>query len=359
MTPAEPLLMLSDAGLYCPLGNFHIDPWKPVDRAVVTHGHTDHAHWGNRHYLCSPATGAIIRARFGDEKSVQALAYGEPLRLGSVRVSLHPAGHVLGSAQVCIESDAPAPIDVHDGVNRWSPKEVRRLVISGDFKREADPAAEPFEPVMCDAFITESTFGLPIYRWPSAERVFEEVNAWWRGNIERGRTSVIYAYALGKAQRLLAGVDASIGPIVLHGAVANLLPAYEAAGVKLPETSPGGLDEARRFRGKALVIAPQSAMHTPWLRKFAPLSQASASGWSLVRGPRRRLSLDRGFVLSDHADWPSLLRTIDETGARSVGVTHGFAGPLARWLRDRGLDAQPIATRFHGEHGAEEVEAAA
>jgi putative mRNA 3-end processing factor len=325
------MLRPTDCGLFCEAGGFYVDPWRPVERAVITHGHTDHAHWGCAHYLCSPACAPVLRTRLGADISVQTAAYGAVTDVGGVRVSLHPAGHVLGSAQVRLE---------HAG-QVW--------VVSGDYKLQRDPTADPFEPVPCDTFITESTFGLPIFRWDDPARVADEINRWWAGNIEAGKTSVIYAYALGKAQRVLRMLDASLGPILLHGAVAKMMSAYAEAGVALPRTEPANVDEARRYKGRAMVIAPPSAQNTPWLRKFAPMSTATASGWMRIRGTRRWLSNDRGFVLSDHADWPGLLEAINATGARRVGVTHGYTEALSRWLRERGTDAFIVPTRFKGE----------
>lgn len=358
---ALPLLTLDDSGLYCPAGGFHIDPWRPARHAVITHAHTDHAHWGNHHYLCTENCAPILRARFGAHLSIQTVPYGRQMKLGDVTVSMHPAGHVLGSAQIRLEISDERPIiievDPADPDRERTPRRSRVCVVSGDYKTQPDPTAEPFEPVTCDTFITESTFGLPIYRWPAPEAVFEEINAWWRSNIELGRTSVIYAYALGKAQRLLRGVDASIGPVLLHGAIAKIIPAYEEAGVTLCPTQPALADAAARLKGRALVIAPPSAQNTPWLKKFSPYSDAVASGWSLVRGTRRWRSIDRAFVLSDHADWPALNHAIDATGARSVGVTHGTSAALSRWLRERGRDAFVVPTRFQGESGeSDEVE---
>jgi putative mRNA 3-end processing factor len=262
-------------------------------------------------------------------------------------VSFHPAGHVLGSAQVRLER----------GGEVW--------VVTGDYKLDPDPTCAPFEPVRCHTFITESTFGLPIYRWEKPDALFAGVNAWWRANAAAGKTSIVYAYALGKAQRVMAGVDATIGPIFTHGAVEKVTRAYRDSGVALPSTTP--VAEAVVERGKpkpwagGLVIAPPSTSGSVWVRKFEPASEAIASGWMTVRGARRRKAVDRGFALSDHADWPGLLAAVRETGATRVLATHGFAGVLARYLREQGLDADVIATRFgdeeEGTEPAEEVTA--
>ena len=320
------LLKITDRGLYCAAGDFYIDPWKAVDFAVTTHAHSDHARSGSRHYLSSEAGRGVLQERLGAAAHIEGISYGEKVTRNGVTISLHPAGHILGSAQVRVEYRGEV----------W--------VVSGDYKTEAEPTCAAFEPVRCHTFITESTFGLPIYRWRPQAEIFEGINAWWRANQSAGRTSVLFAYSLGKAQRVLAGVDAAIGPIFVHGAVAKLLPHYAAAGVKLPEISPATKADAR-----GLVIAPGSADGTPWLRKFGDTSKAFASGWMMLRGARRRQALDRGFVLSDHADWAGLIASIRATGAERVWVTHGSTDTMVRWLREHGWDADALATRFTGD----------
>jgi len=339
MAPADDLVVLCPQGLYCPPGGFFIDPWRPVDRAVITHAHADHARAGHGHVLATAISAGVLRSRLGAGLPLQGLAYGEVVVHNGVRISLHPAGHVLGSAQVRLE---------HGG---------RVWVASGDYfcsaHDERNPTCPPFEPVRCDVFITESTFGLPIYRWPSQPALFADINAWWAANAAAGKASVLYAYAFGKAQRLLHGVDASIGPIVVHGAVEPLNAVYRAAGVNLPPTlrvTDPGLTKADLKR--ALVLAPPSAAGTPWLKRFGEHSDAFASGWMLVRGARRRRGVDRGFVMSDHADWPSLQKAIGATGAERVIVTHGSTAVMVRWLCEQGLDAQVFAT----EYGADDNE---
>jgi putative mRNA 3-end processing factor len=256
--------------------------------------------------------------------------------LGGVLVSLHPAGHLLGSAQVRLEL----------GGEVW--------VVSGDYKTVPDPTCEPFEPVPCDVFVTESTFGLPVFRWPAQEAVFADVDSWWRANAAEGRTSVVFAYALGKAQRLLAGVDPTIGPLVVHGAVKVCVDGYAAAGTTLPRTRAAHDLRPGELR-RALVVAPPSAQGSPWMRRFPGAATAFVSGWMQLRQLRRQRRVDRGFVLSDHVDWPGLVAAIAATGAERVGVTHGYVAPVVRWLREeRGLDAWAVPTRFEGE-GAEEA----
>jgi putative mRNA 3-end processing factor len=326
-----PLLQLTDSGLYCPAGDFFIDPWRPVGRAVVTHGHSDHARRGCRRYLAARPGARVLRTRLGEDAAIDTVPYGAVVEHNGVRIALHPAGHILGSAQVRLE---------HRG---------RVQVVSGDYKVEPDPTCAPFEPVRCHVFVTESTFGLPIYRWPGQAQVLADVNAWWRANREEGKPSLLFGYALGKAQRLLAGLDPGIGPIFTHGAVDKLTRDYRASGVPLPPaTYVGDAPAGTPWKG-ALILAPPSAYGTPWTRKFGPHATGFASGWMRIRGARRRRAVDRGFVLSDHADWPGLLQAVRATGAEQVWVTHGYVAVLVRYLREQGLDARGAPTLFEGE----------
>ena len=324
------MLRVTESGLYCDAGDFFVDPWRPVPRAVVTHAHSDHLTWGCGNYLVSERGVGVSRERLGQYADrVEGIPFGESRLINGVRVSLHPAGHILGSAQVRLEVNGEV----------W--------VASGDYKTDPDPTCDAWEPVRCHTFITESTFGLPIYRWPDPRNVFAEVNAWWRDNAAAGRASLLFGYGLGKAQRLLAGLDPSIGPILVHGAVDRMTALYRQGGVPLPPTEYA--TAARGVATGAMVVAPPSADGSAWARKFGAHSTAFASGWMLVRGARRRRSVDRGFTLSDHMDWPQLLQAISETGAERVLVTHGFTGPVVRWLREHGLQADAIATRYEGE----------
>jgi putative mRNA 3-end processing factor len=332
----DALLRVTDSGLYCERGDFYIDPWWPVGRAVVTHAHSDHLTWGCGEYLVARDGLGVARARLGEPSTIATAAYGEPLDINGVKVSLHPAGHILGSAQVRLE---------HAG---------RVWVASGDYKVEPDDTCAAFEPIRCHGFISECTFGLPIYRWRPQREVFADLASWWRSNRDAGRASVLCAYALGKAQRLLAGLAATLGddlpgPIYTHGAVEAMNRAYRDAGIPLPATTHAAeAGPAVNWSG-ALIVAPPSAHGTPWTRRFGPASTAFASGWMRIRGARRRRSVDRGFVLSDHADWPGLLAAIDATGAGTIWLTHGYTAVVARWLRERGRDAHPVATRYEGE----------
>jgi putative mRNA 3-end processing factor len=326
----EDLIVQRPEGLYCPAGDFFIDPWRPVARAVITHAHSDHARYGHGHYLASQPSEGVLRARLGDI-DLQTLAYGERIVHHGVALSLHPAGHVLGSAQVRLE---------HGG-QVW--------VASGDYKVAPDPTCAPFEAVRCDVFITESTFGLPIYRWCPDEELFADINDWWSRNVLAGRASVLACYSFGKAQRVLAGVDASIAPIVVHGAVQPLNEAYRAAGVALPPVMHVSEVKDRADLQRALVVCPPSAVASPWMRRFGDAGTGFASGWMQVRGTRRRGGYDRGFPLSDHADWPGLLGAIEATGAQRVIVTHGSGPVLARYLGEHGLRAEVFETEYGGD----------
>jgi putative mRNA 3-end processing factor len=344
MAEAGDLIVQRPEGLYCPAGDFHIDPWRPVARAVITHAHADHARRGHGAYLATAISEGVLRARLGSSITLQGLAYGEAVLINGVRVSLHPAGHVLGSAQVRVE---------HEG-QIW--------VASGDYftsghTGDVNTTCAPFEPVRCHCFITESTFGLPIYRWRPQVEVMAEINAWWAANAAAGRASLLLGYSFGKAQRLLmgvqAGVDAGLGPIVVHGAVEPLNQAYREAGVALPKTMLLDAVTDKAVLRRALVVAPPAVLGSAWARKLGEQSDAFASGWMQLRGARRRQGVDRGFVLSDHADWPGLQRAIAATGASRVIVTHGYEAVMVRWLREQGLEAGSFHTEFGADDGEE------
>lgn len=332
MNPCDLLgvLQLTGAGLYCPPGDFYVDPWRPVQRAVITHAHSDHARWGSDSYLCLPETEPILKSRLG-EISASTLPHGQALSLGQTRVSLHPAGHILGSAQVRIE---------HRG---------RVVVVTGDFKTASDSTCHDFELLECDGLVTESTFGLPVFRWQSDAEIANEINHWWRENVAAGKCSLLFGYALGKSQRLLSLLDPTIGRIYLHGALASPTKIYRQQGVHLPVTElVSHMPKEHDWRG-AMVLAVPSAHGTPWMRRFGEVSTAMASGWMQIRGNRRRRGFDVGFALSDHADWPSLLSTVESTGAEQVWVTHGYSDILAKYLTEQGTAAQPIRSQFTGE----------
>ncbi|MGR3539964.1 MAG: ligase-associated DNA damage response exonuclease [Hasllibacter sp.] len=325
------ILTFTDRGIYCAAGDFFIDPWQPVDRALITHGHADHARDGMGRYLATHAALPVMRHRLGPDATLEGIPYGERRAIGGATVSYHPAGHVPGSAQIRVEV----------GGEVW--------VASGDYKTGPDGLSEPFEPVRCHAFITESTFGLPVFKWRPFAEENAAIDAWWREGAAAGRPSVIGAYALGKAQRILASVDASIGPILTHGAVENTNEVMRAQGIALPDTIRVTPETRIKDHPGALVVATPSAMGGPWMRRFPQAATAFASGWMAMRGVRRRRAADRGFVMSDHADWPGLNAAIAETGAGRVFVTHGYTSIFTRWLREQGYDAHVVSTEYEGE----------
>jgi putative mRNA 3-end processing factor len=334
--PADDLVSLRPQGLYCAAGDFYIDPWRAVHRAVITHAHADHARAGHSHVLATALSEGVLRARLG-AVPLQGLRYGEAVLVGGVLVSLHPAGHVLGSAQVRL---------AHQG---------RVWVVTGDYYLsgidETNPTCQAFEPVACDVFVTESTFALPVYRWRPQQEVLADINAWWQGNAERGRASWLKAYSFGKAQRLLAGIDAATGPLIVHPAVAAINAAYAAAGVELPACRVLDADVAAQAAARrALVIAPPLARGHEAFAGLAGADIAFASGWMHLAGTRASRG-GQGFALSDHADWPGLLRAVRASGAQRILVMHGHEAALVHWLRMQGLQAGSFDTAFARDGG--------
>ena len=324
------LIQETPAGLYCPVGDFYIDPSQRVPRAVITHAHADHARPGSARYLASREGRRVLRSRLGPSAVIETLSYGEEQVVNGVRISLHPAGHILGSAQVRIE---------------WR-GEI--CVISGDYKVEPDATCTAFEHVRCHTFVTESTFGLPVYRWSAQQSTFDEINRWWTQCRDADQVAVLLAYSLGKAQRLIAGVDPSIGPIYCHPAVELLNQEYRASGVALPKTWLPSQAPARKTWGGVLLVAPPSMASSAWLAKFGAASIAMVSGWMLTRATRRSQAFDQGFPLSDHADWPGLLLAIARTEADNILVTHGQTDAMVSWLKERGMNARAVETQFSG-----------
>lgn len=325
------LLEFNENGIFCPPASVYIDPWRPVRNALITHGHADHSRRGHQHYLCTESAAPVIRYRLGEDISLETIKYGEPRVINGVRFSFHPAGHILGSAQIRVEYKGEI----------W--------VVSGDYKLENDGISEAFEPVRCHTFISECTFGLPVYNWPDQHDVYADIVRWWKRNREEGKTSVITAYALGKAQRLLRNLPEIEGPVFTHGAVENVNEVIRRQGIQLPDTIRVTPEQDRKAYQGALVIATPSALGSPWIKKFTPYSTAMASGWMAIRGTRRRRSADRGFVLSDHADWGGLNQAIEQTGAEKIFVTHGYTSIYGNWLKDQGYDAREVKTDFSGE----------
>lgn len=323
-------LTFTDRGIYCAAGDFYIDPWKPVARALITHGHADHARPGHGSYLCTDLAAPVMRHRLGDIK-IDTVPYGTPLRIGDATVSFHPAGHVPGSAQIRVEVKGEI----------W--------VASGDYKVEDDGLSTPFTPVKCHHFITESTFGLPVFRWQPQAVIADQVNTWWAACRDAGQTAFLGAYALGKAQRLLSMLDPDIGPILTHTAVENTNEILRGQGLRLPDTIRADASLDPKAHTGALVLTVPSALGSAWARKFGPQQTAFASGWMAMRGVRRRRSGDRGFVISDHADWDGLLSAIQQTEAENIYVTHGYTDIFTRHLNESGWTAQVIPTQFEGE----------
>lgn len=326
------MLSFDDYGIYCAQAGVYIDPWKPVSHAIITHAHSDHARWGMGSYLAHHLAVPVLRLRLGNDIKVQGLHYGETIYINGVKVSLHPAGHIWGSAQVRMEYKGEV----------W--------VVSGDYKLQHDGTSTPFETVRCHSFITESTFGLPVYHFPAPVTVHDDINAWWRSNNAEGKNSVLLAYALGKAQRVIAHLDPAIGPIYTHGAVDNINKLYQHYAGQLPDTVRIDNSVERKAIKGAMIIAPPSAAGTPWLRSLRPYQWGICSGWMQLRGTRRRRGADRGFILSDHADWQQLNTAIKSTEAQNIYVTHGYKSIYARWLQtEYGLNATEVETLYTGE----------
>jgi putative mRNA 3-end processing factor len=335
---ADELLRPTARGLWCEAGDFYIDPSRAVERAFVTHAHSDHAVRGSRQYVTAREGEKVLRTRIGSAAMIATLAFGESMMCNGVRVSLHPAGHILGSAQVRCEYRGEV----------W--------VVSGDYKLDPDPTCTPFEPVRCHTFITEATFARPVFRWPAPAEVFSDINDWWRSNQAAGKASLLFGYAVGKAQRLLASIDRSIGPVYTHRAVDAVAATYRETGVALPATTSVRAAGRGTDWSRALIVAPPLASGTPWLRRFGAVSTGLASGWMCLRGGPGRRGVDRGFVISDHADWPGLWRAITATGAGRVLVVHGYVETLVRGLRKSHIDAEPLAPDSRGPEEAAEQE---
>jgi len=333
-----PLIEFSERGLYCPAGNFYIDPWRPVDKALITHAHSDHARWGSRSYLCQHDTKPILQQRLGPNH-YESVGWNEPVYINGVRVSFFPAGHIIGSAQIRVEY----------GGEIW--------VVSGDYKLENDGLSGQFEPVKCHSFITESTFGLPIYRWKPQQEIYAGVKSWIGKNQAAGKSSVLIAYSLGKAQRLLQPVSEMTDRIFLHGAVYNIHMALVNAGWKLPAVRRVLPDTPKEDLKGAVIIAPSSAEGSPWLKRFTPYETGICSGWMQVRGNVRRKNADAGFILSDHADWEGLIKACKGTEAECVYTTHGFQSVFTRYLNEQGIQSKEVKTEYGDDESLEEKEA--
>jgi len=332
------LLIFNSNGIYCSKGDFYIDPRSPVERAIITHAHSDHAKWGHKNYLSHHESADILRQRLGLDIKLETKSYGEVFEINGIKVSLHPSGHIIGSSQVRVEYKGEV----------WC--------VSGDYKTHPDPIADHFEPVICHTFITECTFGLPVYKWPKEIEVIHQIESWWRENQKTGKVSLLSAYALGKAQRILALIDQSIGKIFCHGAVHTVNEIHKSQGKLKGDFLylNSGIQKAELIG--SLVVAPPSAIGSTWARKLKPLSVGIASGWMMLRGSKRRQNVDRGFILSDHADWQGLNETVKLTSAEKVICTHGYTDTFAEWLCHNGYDATTEKTHFEGETANEKFE---
>lgn len=332
--PAD-LLVFNERGIYCPQADVFIDPWKPVQRALITHAHSDHARPGHQWYASTPETAVIMRHRLGSHIQVQAFAYGTNFLINGVRFSFHPAGHIPGSAQIRVEYKGEI----------W--------VASGDYKLHNDHISAPFEPVKCHTLITESTFGLPIFHWEKQEHIFEDMHQWIAENKQKGINSVLIAYSLGKAQRILKQIAAREDQILVHGAVAAMQEALSEGGLPFETFQKWmpGMDK-KEMAGMVLV-APPSVIGSRWIKRFEHYSLGVCSGWMAMRGTKRRRGADKGFVLSDHADWNELNTAVKESGAERVIVTHGYTAQFSRHLQEKGLRAENVQT-LYGEGTEEE-----
>jgi len=329
------LLELTTSGLYCPPADIYIDPWRPVDKAVITHAHADHSRYGMKHYLAHHHSAEVMKLRLGQDISLKTLDYNAPIHINGVKISLHPAGHISGSSQIRLEYKG------------------KIVVVSGDYKVEDDGLSAPFEAVKCHEFVSECTFGMPIYKWQPQKEIFESLNNWWKQNAEQGRNSVVFAYSLGKAQRIINHLDYSIGEVFAHGAVWNTNQALIANGVKVIDIPKVTQEIPKSMFKGALIIAPPSAMGSPWMKKFSPYRTGICSGWMNIRGARRRRAADAGFVLSDHADWEGLISAIKATEAEKVYLTHGSTAVFGRYLEEvEKIQAVELETLFEGENGS-------
>jgi putative mRNA 3-end processing factor len=334
------LITFTNKGIYCPQGKFYIDPWRPVDLAVTTHGHADHVKWGNKAYLCHELTKPILNQRLGPDLTIETLPYQKEININGVKVSLFPAGHVIGSAQIRLEYKGEV------------------CVVSGDYKTEYDGISAAFEPVKCHTFVSESTFGLPIYKWQPQEVIFSQIRDWVSDNHDRSKTSVLVAYSLGKAQRLIKGLS-GYTDIYVHNSIANLNEAFINAGVDLPETIRISPETKKEQLQKGIVIVPPALADGRWIKTLQSPATGICSGWMQVRAGRRWRSADAGFALSDHADWPGLLAAIKETGAEKIFVTHGYTATFSKYLNEIGIEAEEVKTQYGNEEEEEKVEISA
>lgn len=324
---SQMFLKFTNKGIYCVPGKFYIDPWQPVDLAIITHGHADHARSGMKKYLCHHFTQPILYSRIGHFIDCQSVGYGEVVVINGVKVSLHPAGHIIGSAQIKMEYKGYV------------------IVISGDYKIQDDGLSTPFEPIKCHEFITESTFGLPIYNWSSIADQEKQLQNWVEHNRAYGKTSVFIGYSLGKSQRLMKALD-GMGELYVHHSIAKVNEAYKSVGIKLPDYKVVDLREDKKHLNGKIVLLPPALVDNPATKKIPNMAYAICSGWMQIRGAKRWRSADAGFAISDHADWQGLLSAIKSTEAEKVYVTHGKTAVFAKYLNEMGTWADEVKTQY-------------
>lgn len=325
-----PLIEFTDKGLYCKQGNFYLDPWKPVANAIITHGHSDHARFGHENYFCHTLTKPILQLRLGNN-NYQTSEWNKSHFLNGVKVSLHPAGHIVGSSQIRIEYKGEV----------W--------VFTGDYKTENDGISGAYEPVKCHTLITESTFGLPIYKWNPQQQIYTDIQNWVSQNMADDKASVLIAYSLGKAQRIMDALKNVTDTVYVHGAIYNVQQVMQNLGYSFLNVKRITAATTNNELKGSVIIAPPSADGTPWMRRFKPYKLAICSGWMQVRGNVRRRNADKGFVLSDHCDWNGLLSSVQATGAQKVFVTHGFQSAFSKYLNEKGIEADEVTTRYGDE----------
>lgn len=331
------LVKFTKKGIYCIPGKFYLDPWFPVEYAIISHGHADHSRPGNKHYLCQNDSKAIIKHRLGQDISIESLGYNEPKNINGVQVSFFPAGHVIGSAQIRLEFKGYV------------------VVFSGDYKTQPDFISTPYEPVKCHEFITESTFGLPIYKWKKEEELQAELQNWVLQNQQNNRTSVFLGYSLGKAQRIMKLIE-GVDDIYVHTAINNLNNAISGSGIELPKTTLLNYDFKKADIQNKIVILPPALLGSRMIKKIPNAATAICSGWMHIRGNRRWKGVDAGFSISDHADWDGLLEAVKATGAEKVHVTHGSQAVFSKYLNEIGIEAYELKTEFGEDEFAKDEE---
>ena len=321
------LIKFTNKGIYCIPGKFYLDPWFPVEKAIISHGHADHAKWGMKHYLCHDDSKAILKHRIGPEISIESLPYNKAQTINGVKVSFHPAGHIIGSAQIRLE---------HKG---------HVVVFSGDYKVKDDYLTTAFEPVKCHEFITESTFGLPIYNWQKEEVLQKKMQDWVVNNQSMNRTSVFIGYSLGKAQRIMKLME-GVSDIYVHSAIHNINEAILSSGINLPKTKRWSLEVDKKEIQNKIVIVPPALIGSNMIKKIPNGATAICSGWMQIRGNRRWQSVDAGFPISDHADWNGLISAVKATGAEKVYVTHGSQATFSKYLNEIGIASAEVKTEY-------------